>query len=386
MKDTLENIYAASLKFLEPLTVEKTCEIIVKEALSLAHAEYGSVFLYEKGQLKRAFTTTSEFKKIIPRKDGTIYTVFKSKKALVVDIDDLKEVHPHLKKIGVGSMILIPLLYKDKAIGVLSLQSYENSNFSDHELNLLKVYGSLASMAIKKNQQYDSATRAIELRDMFMSMASHELRTPITVINGYIQMLYKKLHGTKGPEAVWIDRLYTENSRLINLVKELLEVNRIRSGQIQYFWTEIPINSVCNDAIEQFKINFPSRSIQFIDSLQSKNAVIIGDKEKLVQMVISVLDNAVKFSDMDSEITLELAYKSPHYSIVISDHGIGISKGDIDQIFESFYRDEVNKNDGIGIGLYLVKNIIEQHHGTISLKSKVNSGTTVTIKLPEIKS
>jgi signal transduction histidine kinase len=367
MKDSLENIYAASINF-------------------LVQAEFGSIFLSEKGQLKRAYTTATEFKKIIPRKDGNIYNVFKTKNALVVDIKDLKEIHPHLKKIGIGSMLLVPLLYKDKAIGVLSLQSYENIQFTSHELNLIKVYASLASMAIKKNQQYDNAQKAIELRDMFMAMASHELRTPITVINGYIQMLYKKLHGTDGIEAVWVDRLYMENSRLINLVKELLEVNRMRSGQIQYFWTEVPIKDICTTAVKQFEVNFPSRSINFKDLSTSKTPHIIGDKEKLVQMVTSVLDNAVKFSDADTIISLVLDYKSPHYSITITDEGIGISKEDINQIFESFYKEEVNKSEGIGIGLYLVKNIIEEHHGTISIKSKINKGTTVSIKLPEIKS
>lgn len=386
MNDTLENIYAASIKFLEPLSVDKTCEVVVKEAMQLVNAEFGSIFLNEKNQLRRAYTTTKEFKKINPRKDGNTYKVFKSKEPLVVDIRELKDAHPHLKKIGIGSILLVPLLYKDKAIGVLSLQSYENIQFSRHELNLLKVYGSLASMAIKKNQQYDSAKKAIELRDMFMAMASHELRTPITVINGYIQMLYKKMHNKEGIESVWVDRLYSENSRLINLIKELLEVNRIRSGQIQYFWTEVSVDYVCKSAVKQFRVHFPNRKIIYTNTTSSSPTYIIGDKEKLVQMVISVLDNAVKFSENDTKISLSLNFKDPNYIITITDSGVGISKDSIDQIFESFYKDEVNKKEGIGIGLYLVKNIVEQHHGTISIKSKVNEGTNVSIKLPEVKS
>ena len=384
MKKTLENIYVASLRFLEPLSLDRTCEIVVKEAMKLVDAEFGSIFLSNKGQLKRYYTTSQYFEKIIPRKNGHVYTTFRSNKASVIQVKDLKGAHPQLKEIGIGSIILIPLSYKDKSIGVLTVQSFQNQQFSEKELNILRLYGSLASMAIKKNQLYNDAQKAIELRDLFMAMASHELRTPLTVISGYIQMLHKRLQGTDSIEATWVNKLHVENSRLTNLVKELLEVNRIRSGQIQYFWTELSIKEICDKALQQFKLHFPDRNISFENKLNG-NTSIVGDKEKLVQMVLSILDNAVKFSDPNSQVLLGLESKNSNYYITITDEGMGISKQEIERIFESFYRDVVNKKEGIGIGLYLVKNIVEQHHGTITIKSKISKGTKVTIKLPNVK-
>lgn len=385
MYQTLENIHSASLKFLEPLSVDETSEIVVKEAMKLVNAEYGSIFLYVKGRLKRYYTTADFFNSITPRKNGNVYTAFRTKKAAVLQVSDIKDIHPKLNEVGIRSIILIPLSYKDKSVGVLSVQSFQNQKFSDKELNVLKLYGSLASMAIKKNQLYTDAQKAIELRDLFMSMASHELRTPLTVINGYVQMLHKKFQGSDTIEASWVNKLYVENSRLTNLVKELLEVNRIRSGQIQYFWAQLKIEEICEEALKQFKLHFPERKIFFENKITQKDACITGDKEKLIQMVVSVLDNAVKFSDPTSPITLTLDSKKSHYSISVVDKGIGISKKDIDKIFESFYKNLVNKKDGIGIGLYLVKNIIEQHHGSIVIRSKVNKGTNVLIKLPKMR-
>jgi K+-sensing histidine kinase KdpD len=386
MEKTLEKIYGASLRFLEPMSLENTCEIVVKEAIKLVNAEYGSLFIYKKNQLRRYYTTSEELAKIVPPRTGNVYTTFREQKSRVITIKENEQVHPKIRSLGIRSIILIPLIYKNKSMGVLTMHSFQNKDFSENELNILLLYGSLASIAIKKNQLFNESQKAIELRDMFMSMASHELRTPLTVINGYIQMLHNRFKDQDTTEAQWVKRLYVENSRLINLVKELLEVNRIRAGQIQYFWTEQSITEICELALKQFSLHFPDRSFSFKNEIGENNPILVGDKEKLIQMIVSVLDNAVKFSDIHSHISVELFSKPAHFYIAIIDEGMGIEKEAIDRIFESFYRDEVNKNEGIGIGLYLVKNIVEQHHGTIKILSKIQKGTKVIIKLPRPKS
>src|SRR5690606_7915517 len=117
------------------------------------------------------------------------------------------------------------------------------------ETDILKLFGSFASLAIKKNELYEETKNALEVRDMFISLASHELRTPLTSINGYIQLLHSRKDKLGHSESKWINELYEESKRLTNLVRELLEVNRIKQGQLQFILRETKFSDIVTSAI-----------------------------------------------------------------------------------------------------------------------------------------
>ncbi len=381
MENTIERVYKSSLKFLDPLSPMKTYETIVGEAINLVNGEDGLIVLKEKSKLKNVYGSSQDASAVRVRSNGFTYTSYKEKKAFVITRKEFEKVHPDIVESGVKSSIFLPLSYKNKSIGVLIIRSRANIDFSQKELEILKLFGSMASLAIRKTQLYSEMKSALDLRDSFMSLASHELRTPLTVINGYAQMLYNLHKNNDSIESGWVKKLYSENIRLINLVKEILEVNRIRSGQVQYFWVESNIIDIINDSLRRFRLQYPQRVVSFTNNLSNGFIHIIGDKEKLILMLISILDNAAKFSSPESVISFEVKEKNYYYYISIKDKGSGITQESLKKIFESFYKGEIHK-EGIGVGLYLAKSIVDKHHGTIKISSKKNKGTNVLIKLP----
>ncbi|OGE33474.1 hypothetical protein A3C59_05065 [Candidatus Daviesbacteria bacterium RIFCSPHIGHO2_02_FULL_36_13] len=388
MDNILLKIHKAALKFLSPLTPEETYPLIVNEGKILLKTQYGSIFLMQSGVLKRVWASTPTHHEIRIRKDGNTYRTFKNHKANVMDIKVLEKHHPQFekfKKLGVKSIVSIPLINHGKSIGVLSLQSTKKEYFTKSQLNTLILFGSLASLAIRKNQLFFETKQALEARDLFISMAAHELRTPVTTISGYSQMLYSKFAGSDTPESRWITDLSWETQRLTHLINELLEIDRIKKGVLEYHFKEISIREVLRRAASDFKMNHPNHNIILDDNLKNGEDIIIGDFNKLLQMLINIFDNAAKFSRSGTDINIVLKSNKSHLKIIIKDKGKGISKKEIADIFDKYYRGKSEIKEGMGIGLFLVKNIIKQHHGDIQIFSKENIGTKVEIGLPTSK-
>jgi signal transduction histidine kinase len=385
MENILEKINTAGVKFLAPLTPEETFATIASETKKLVSAEYVSIFLEKNGELERVYASEEELKKIKIRKNGFTYQCFVTKKPYVISTDQVENIHPRTKKLKIESTIFIPLTYKEKAIGVLSVDSLEKEHFTAKELEILKLFGSMATMAIRKTELYAETQKALEMRDLFISLASHELRTPLTSINGYIQLLHSKFAGKDTSESKWVKELYSESIRLTNLVKELLEINRIKQGQLNYNFIECDLVKVINDAIERVQFIKEQRKINFISKVKEKNTIVIGDYDKLLQMVSAILSNAIKFSHNDTTILISLTQQKSTLILSIKDEGEGIKKEELTRIFEEFYKGSNslrNQKEGLGVGLLLAKHIVASHKGEIIIHSSEGEGTGVVIKMP----
>lgn len=385
MENIVDKINKSVLKFLSPLTSEETFRIIVNEAKKITNTDYGTIFLDKSGKLQQVYADASFLQKVKQRAKGFVYTAFVEKEPFIVKVDQVGNFHKVFYDEGIKLIIHIPLSYKGKSIGVLSLHSCELLEISQHDLKVLSLLGSLASMAIRKTQLYDEMKNAIDTRDLFISLASHELRTPLTSINGYIQLLYNKLGKQNSIEAKWVKELYDESNRLTNLVKDLLEVNRIKQGQLNYSLEECKIESIVDDAIRRFNFIKPNRKVIYTKDLTDKDIMIVGDKEKLLQVISALLENADKFSPPRIPIAVNLRNTTRQVVLFITDQGEGIEKQDLKKVFEGFYKGDKRESEGLGVGLLLVKHIIQFHHGSISLKSKKNKGTTVEVRIPRLQ-
>ncbi|CAN5195781.1 hypothetical protein BH11PAT1_BH11PAT1_2350 [soil metagenome] len=384
MDNILEKINQASLKFLEPLSAESLFKNIVEEAIKLVDAEYGSILLEEKNEFKRIYASSPLAYKTVSRKNGNTYKSFTERKVIISNIGKIAKFHPELEENGIKSSIFIPLSYQGKAIGVLVVNSKHEIQQTAREFKVLTLFGSLATLAIKKTQLYDETKKALETRDLFISLASHELRTPLTSINGYIQLLHKKLSKQENSEGKWIRELSDECQRLTNLVKELLEINRIKQGQLQFNLRESNMHDIIDKAIGRLKFSYLNRDITFINNTTGKEDEIIGDSDKLLQMMSAFLSNAAKFSNNDTSITIELTTQKKYVVVTIADNGEGIDAQDLARIFEEFYKAPHNLKEGMGIGLMLAKHIINYHRGEVKVKSKRGKGTIIELKLPKI--
>lgn len=317
----LEKINRASLKFLMPLAPEEAYSTVVEEAIKLVDAEYGSIFLLNKRKLERAYSSLPLLYSIKPRRGSDFYKAFKSNKSLVLNIEGIAKVHPKIKEMGIKSIVVIPLSYRNRSVGVLVLESLRAEYFTQKELGILNLFGSLASLAIRKTQLYAEAKQALEQRDLFISLAAHEFRTPLTTITVYAQLLKKRLKKTKNSSlSRWINDLSLEALRLNKLVSEFLAANRVKSGTLLYSWKMCSLREVLARALASFASIHPGREIFFQDTLEGYDT-IIGDFDKLLQVFINLLDNAAKFSSKASKITVKLYKKQPHYIVEVKDLG-----------------------------------------------------------------
>lgn len=386
MDNILEKINRAGLKFLSPLTLQQTYSVVVEEAVKLIGAHSAALYLMQDGKLIRVAFYPHDLDRIIkPRKKGFTYQAYVNKKTMVVSGAQFDDAHPGLKKRHFKSAIYIPISYHHQSIGTLSLLLRNEKRFSEKEIKSFDLFGSYVSLAIHKSQLFEEIKEALSTRDLFISMAAHELRTPLTTISGYTQLLHSKFSGSDSAEARWVEGLLWESSRLTQLVNELLEVNRIKNGQFQYVWQECSLKQIIERTVLNFRFNHPYYKITIHDHLSNGQDRVIGDCDKLIQVLTNLLDNAAKFSSSATEIIVNLRFKLPYIVLQVKDQGKGIDKADMPRIFEGFYKGRDPSKEGMGLGLFLAKNIIEEHRGSIHLHSKLNKGTTAEIHLPKAK-
>lgn len=386
MLNTLQDIYTAGQRLYEQGSLENTYENIINEARELVNAEHGSiVLLKEDGSLERVYTTSPILRKIKTRKRGYTYKAIKNQEVYVVDTRKLSKVHPLVKLLGATYAVYVPLIFNKQAVGVMALQAHQNEEFTPEQIHILKLFGSMASANIITNQLFLTTKHALETRDLFISLASHELRTPLTSINGYVQLLYSKLGDKETSEGRWIKELSWETLRLTNLVKELLEINQIKSGNLKFFFKECKLRDIVKRALVEVSFTHPHRKIVFCDELDKSSDKIIADFDKILQTITNLVDNAVKFSSPESEITLSLKSKDSRLVISVVDRGVGIDPKDLPRVFAGFYKGANNHKEGMGLGLYLSKHIIDQHKGEIKVSSQKNHSTKIDVILPGVK-
>ncbi len=376
----LQKINDVALKLLSHLNTEDTYKFIVEEAERLVKAKHGSIFLAKNNSLRRVYSSNTELNSIQARKKGYTYSAFKERKLFILNENDVETIHPKLIDMGIKSVVMVPLSYHKKSIGVLTLQLTKELQQDDELLAFLKIFGAMASLKIRNSQLLTQTKEAVELRDLFISLASHELRTPMTTVFGYAQLLERK-----HKDSDLAKKLVEECKRLNNLISELLEINQIKTGKLQYNIQDLDINKVVDKAIQYFKFAYPKHKIKFSNKLEEGKTKLLADEDKLTQVLTNILNNAQKFSPQSEPIQIKLFTERGKINITIQDFGEGIDPEDLPHIFKGFYKGKSSNKQGMGLGLFLAKEIITKHHGQLTIKSEKQKGTTVKIKLPFIR-
>jgi len=386
--ESLRKLNAVSSELLQPLGFSQMVEHVVHTGIKLLEADEGSLILNKNEQLERVYSTADYFNTWSIRKKGYIHECYQTHTPLIVDVETLLPYQPTLKTANVQTVFFIPLSYQRKSIGVLSIHSKKIvQKTNENTTEMLKLFGSIASLALRKTELNVTSTTALQSRDRFISMAAHELKTPLTTINGYVQLLDKKITNLEQPEARWVDNLLIETKRMVRLIDEFLQVNQIKSRKMRYVWKEERLSEVVESTLECFIEDHPDSKVSFTYNTKELSGVdtVVADKEKLCQALLSLLENASEVSPDGSQIQVKLHAKDPYLVIEIEDHGPGISKSELTEIFKEYYKGSTSsKEQGLGIGLFLVKTIIEDHQGHISIKSVENKGTRIQIKLKPI--
>ncbi len=219
-------------------------------------------------------------------------------------------------------------------------------------------------------------------KDEFISIASHELKTPMTVIKGYLQLLTKKLSQSKEDYGDFISIINFQLDKLNTLVNELHDMSKIESQKLRIHMEELDLNQLVESSIKEVSPFIDSHNIRLVEEVE--NLKIHGDAIRLEQVLINLLTNAIKYSPDGGDIIVTVSKEKENAVVSVKDSGMGIPKSKLKDIFTKFFQVEENTElrEGLGLGLYISFEIIKQHRGTISVESKIEVGSTFTIKLP----
>lgn len=237
---------------------------------------------------------------------------------------------------------------------------------------------------LKVEKAFEELKRSEQRKDEFVSMASHELKTPVSALKGYTQVLEKRL-SSKGDSdtAVFLTKMNDQIDRLGRLVNDLLDVSRMQAGKLELKKERFSISQLIQEIVE----NNPNvvKNHKVILKSSRKNLSAFGDKGRIEQVLINLLSNAVKYSPQGKEIIIRASNGGGNVQVSVQDFGIGIERVHQKKIFSRFYRveglDEKNY-PGIGVGLHIASEIIKRHGGEIGVESDKGKGSTFFFRLP----
>jgi len=233
---------------------------------------------------------------------------------------------------------------------------------------------------VKKAEQ-----EVIQMREDFIANASHQLRTPITSLKGFLELLVKDLVPDPAVRTEFIARAYEDTKRLAVLVNDLLDGFRWESGFFQMTLENTDLCGLLQSSLEAVKGLAQSKNISLTLGLPQNPLVVKADPHLLEQVLANFLSNAIKFSEEDRPILLEAKVEEDHITVSVVDQGPGISAEDQGRLFEKFYQgNTAAKRAGVGsgLGIYIAKKIVEAHGGQINVESEIGKGTTFSFTIP----
>jgi len=253
----------------------------------------------------------------------------------------------------------------------------------------IKTFYRIYEQNRKLNEVQEKLLEEIEYRkqaehkkDEFISIASHELKTPLTSVKGYIQLLQRSLNrDDKTMAQNHLEKASIQLEKLNDLIVDLLDISKIESGKMKFNMKSFCADTMVNNAIEMLQQSNPDFKIT---KLGQTNEMVFGDEIRLEQVVINFITNAIKYAPGTNQVNVTINIKDGELYLAVKDFGIGISKEQQEKIFDKFYRVEENSNrfNGLGIGLYICSEIINRHGGKIGVNSVPDEGSEFYFIIP----
>lgn len=306
---------------------------------------------------------------------------------------------------GIRSFLGVPIVLNDgEFFGTLCAIDPESQNLTIQQADLLMVLGRIIATQIERDREaavraeaeaeqaalYRAAQNAIREREALLSIASHELKNPLTALLGYAHLLQRRtVRETTLPERDKraVDTIVAQAERMNRMLTDLLDISRLESGQFTLEQLPLDLSTLVHAVVDEVVPTLVRHRviIQDADSL----IMVVGDDDRLAQVFRNLLSNAIKYSPHGGLVSIAIAAQDDQACVSIQDEGIGIPADALPRLFQRFYRapnSSASTITGFGIGLYVVKEIVTRHSGTISVTSTEGEGTTFTVQLPLLAS
>lgn len=381
----------------EQMDVDIILQKVTDATTKLTGAAFGAFFynkLDEQGESYMLFTLSGApreaFEKLgMPRNTPLFHATFSG--LGVVRVDDITKdprygkMAPHFGMpkghLPVCSYLAVPVISASGAvIGGLFFGHPEPGVFVEEHEDLIVNVASQAAIALDNSKLFEEVTALSKKKDEFIALASHELKTPLTSMSGFLQILQKTMV-TEGLEKKFLEKSIHQLEKLNRLVNDLFDISKVQAGKLQFFFESFDLGELILEICDTFRQSMPSRNFVY---KSDKDLFIYGDKMRLEQVIINLINNAIKYAPESAEVDIRAVKNDTETLVSVKDYGIGISKQDQQNIFSQFYRvrDKDQHVSGLGLGLFITKEIVERHNGRIWVESEQGKGATFIFTIP----
>jgi signal transduction histidine kinase len=292
-----------------------------------------------------------------------------------------------LRELAPRSAIMVPLLVRGRVVGVITLAIVTaERSYQPSDLALAEDLARRAAQAIDNSCLYREAQEAIRARDQFFSVASHELKTPLTSLLGYAELVHRRASqqgALQERDMRALQVVVKSAGRLNTLVDSLLDLSRIATGQLSIVRIELDLVALTHRVVAEVQPMLEQHTVA-LGGVPGP-LIVEGDEMRLEQVLRNLIGNAIKYSPAGGPIAVTIERRGDQACVAVRDEGIGIPRDALPQLFQRFYRarnTEPQQISGMGIGLYVVKEIVTLHGGTVTVESVEGQGSTFTICLP----
>lgn len=386
-----------------PLPLESILNIMVRRVVAALKAQQASVMLYNPQtqmlETRAFYGVEGEYASRGRQKMGEGIAGQVAASQIPIILGERQEgklgqyYKPHR---NITSAISVPLPVAAGQVGVLNVNRINHPRpFSEHQRDLLKIFAEHVGSVIHRAETIETLgqkAHGLELdnhrlaeinrmKDTFLSTASHELKTPLTSIIGYAELLDD--HMTMDPEqrGDFIHRLQGEAARLLKLIEDILDLTRLETGKIELNPSLAAFNEVASSATETARPLAAKKRIRLEENYDAAIERTHLDEVKLRQAVTNLLGNAIKFSPEGSTVRVSTRLIRDTFRVEVHDEGPGVNESDAEHIFDLFGQGS-SSQEGLGIGLHLVKRIVELHSGTVGVDPRGGGGSIFWLELP----
>jgi len=367
------------------LDLDTLLDDIVHASADITHAEAASILLYDDTARQLYFQVATNIDE--PTMRGLIVPLDKSIAGWIVTnrksvrIDDAHKDERYFSDVEqtIGyetkSLLGIPLITKNKVVGVLEVLNKKRGRFTDPDESMLTVLGAQAAVAIEN-------ARLFQQSDLIAQFV-HELRTPLASLSTATYLLLRPEMSREQRDQI-VNNIHSETLRLNSLASSFLDLARLESGRVQFRKTRFSVADLIYESSDVMTSKAQETSIQIRVEVPGDMPLMEADRDKIKQVLLNLLSNAIKYNRPNGSVIVTANFSETEESITIQDTGLGIPEEAIPHLFEKFYRvrEHEGKVTGTGLGLSISKQIIQGHNGRIEVKSKMGVGTSFTIHLP----
>jgi len=411
---TLETLFEIDRVISQSLDLDELLKEAIAKTIQVTSSDAGWIYLLgEDGEtlnLKTYLGISDELaKKAAELKvgQGVSGIAVRTGKPVTMDIENypVNELLTLLKKDNVTSLAGMPLIAKGKVLGAIIISSRMHRIFGKEEIDVLASIGNQIGVAVenarlyresrasykKLQKAYEELKSLDRMKSEFLSNVSHELKTPLVSIRGYSELLHDEKLGTIPPSHKKpLEAIIRNTERLTRLIDSLLFLSIQQMGKPEIRMRPQPqsIDEIITSSMNDMKVQAEKKEITLIKDSPAE-LIVMGDRDRLTEVLINLLDNAIKFTPPGGKITVKARddeEKVDNVHIIVTDTGIGMPENIITSLFQRFFQADASltrKYGGTGLGLYICKNIIDAHKGDIWVESKVGVGTTMHVRLPK---